>query len=265
MNLIYCETNLVLDFLESALYCDCLKFNNTYDIKEEDDLRAISNWIYEIYKDDFAITEDEFYELICNVIKNKQTYYIHLYSDVKDSKELVYIETNGIKKYQEYLKILPDQDNLIKCTYYCFDKNSRDLHGLIEDYYCDYRFYKIQYEDNDICYTVIENYTDVYDYVPSIERMFSEYFETLEEAEDFAKELKIKIANKRKKYKNNIDLVLDSVVSLMPDSKKRLRQSMWYQLQVEAIRLLKEKNIDIYDDNTFCVDINEHIKILKQL
>lgn len=98
-------------------------------------------------------------------------------------------------------------------------------------------------------YFVIENFLVPKKGIPSVERLYHQPFDTLEEAKNFLIQLKPHSGI----CKSEINIFCNDVDAL---------NQKWFQLQMECIRLLKLKGVSIYDDK-FDIFTEKHIENLK--
>lgn len=272
MRVLYEKRKYIYGFLEDSYSNKNIKFNGKYDISGEDVLYVIASQIHNEFKYNLAITKEELYNIICYVVKTQKPYTLNLYPECPGATDedevpyldkLLFVQKNGVDKCAEILTINPD-GKIVSYEYeftYSLKNEGIYLHR-IEDCNMYTHFAEEELDDEDVCYTVTEIFDGAFDYFPFVRRMYSDIFDTLEDAEDFLEELKFYISQKND-YAGNYCLLCTSYTDIMLESKKDIINSDWYKLQMKVVNLLKEKNLDIYDSRYYHILVQEHIENLK--
>lgn len=107
--------------------------------------------------------------------------------------------------------------------------------------------------DDQIGYIVTEDFLAPAKGIPLVERMYHDVFNQLEEAENYARNLKLHDFH----YPH-------SVVVFLVCNKKETSQTEWYQLQKKAMALMEKKGQTCFDES-FSIFPKRHIENLQKL
>lgn len=246
-----------LDWHDSYSICNTL-FRNGKVCNNEDDYIEVIAESFNFLNNLFIISKEEFMEILKSVHnKTKEQVEIPLYT-IKDSTILddgdskiieSYYENNGKKYYETYLNVYIEKDDYVTVEYGAF-------YGQICYYY---HFEEVEIADDDIAYLVCESFHAPTKGVPCVERMYTDLFDNLNDAEKYRKELDVKI------HESNLDpesITSESTLNIV--SRSEILLGDFYKLNMQAIELMKQKNVN-RNDKSFQIFVNSHLEKLAEL
>ena len=230
-----------IDWHDSRIIYEQLKFNDSYNIGEEMVLEAIADAIAK----DFPYVEN-IREKILQALSEKSCFRFMIKSEEKDS--------SGNTVYEDCEIYVADGK-----TYY---ENEAAFDGGELTLTKDFAFGQVSYTttyhvedipDDQLGYIVTEDFLAPTKGVDLVERLYHDIFDDLEAAQNYAENLKLH----EFKYST-------SIVTFLVCNKGNVTQTEWYQLQKEAMQLMEEKG-QTYLDDSFHIFVKCHIESLKKL
>ncbi len=235
-----------IDWHDSYSNTTVMYHNGEICTKEEDYISAIADNIFKGMEKYFPITKEKFIEILEKVCTTKIKEQIPLYEEKENGKmEITSFECDNGTFYENEMIVYIDKDDYLTIEHSTWG-------GQAVFYY---HYEEEDIPDNDIAYMVCESFHCPTKGVPVVERMYTDLFDNLKDAEEYRKELDQKIQNRGEDFYPHSESTLNIV-------KKELTNSDFYTLNMKANDLMKMKNMDITSDD-FRVFVESHIKELE--
>jgi len=207
-----------VDWHDSRIICEQLKYKGSYFIEEQ--------MVFEVIAEDVLSRiphEDNLKDKILCALTEKSCFQLVLKTESTDASGKTVCEECGTYEMDGR-------------TYYEREAafNGREL-TLTVDYLYGQISHTTTYHvedipDDQIGYIVTENFPAPVKGIPLVERMYHDIFDQLDEAENYARNLKLHDF----RYPH-------SVVAFLICNKNEMFQTEWYQLQKKAMTLMEEK------------------------
>lgn len=214
-----------------------LMFNGDYDIPKDKIEQVIVDYLIEL----FPFMERKIFEDAI-LKKEKVTFPVLNIKTNKDGEEQYedcefYIEND--KTWYEHQAI--------------FDGSNYDLTEEYSFGQVNYktRFYLQDIPKENVCYLVEELFIGPYKYCDIIERIYVEPFKNIQQAKEFFETFKTHNG------------YIEGRKEIFVANYETLKETKWFELNMECISLLKNKGNTLYDE-TFSMDVTGHIENLKK-
>lgn len=242
-----------IDWHDSYSVCNTMYHNGKICDNEEDYIEAIADSFNDI-KEFFTVTRDEFLQILRDVHNGvKEKVAIPMYvKEVVDGKEEISFEADeidGKKYYSNTMFVFLEEDDYLTIEHSIY-------YGQVS-YYYHYR--DVEISDDEIAYMVCESFHAPTKGVPCVERLYTDLFDNLEEAESYREELDADIDF----INNNPKTITKSESTLNIVSRKDITGNEFYKSNMEAVALMKQKGSCRLSDD-FRIFVDNHIEVLKK-
>lgn len=238
-----------IDWHDSYSNTTTMYYNGEICTKEEEFIPAIADEFFKNMEKWFPITKTEFIEKLKKVRETKEKIKIPLYEELEDgTMKINSFDYEEEVVYSNELNIYIDKNDFLTIEQVAWNGQAT--------FYSHYEIVTI--EDEDIAYMVCESFHCPTKGVPVVERIYRELFDNLKDAEEYRKELDkdIEIRLKANPYP-----ISESTLNII--NRKKIEATEFYQLNMEANALMKDKNTNPLADN-FHIFVKGHIESLQK-
>lgn len=243
-----------IDWHDSYSICNTMFYNGKVCNNQDDYILAIADSFKDLY-DFFTISREEFINILQDVhnnVKDKVEIPMYVKEEVDGKQKMVMDmdEINGVKYYCNRLIVSVKDNDYLTIEHEVY-------YGQASYYF---HFSEVEIADDDLAYMVCENFHVPTKGVPCVERMYTDLFDNLNDAQEYQKKLNDTI-NKNNNLPCNV-VTSESTLNIV--SRSEILLGDFYKLNMQAIELMKQKNVN-RNDKSFQIFVNSHLEKLAEL